>query len=115
MANVKTLRVWNVGMDIVEAVGRLAGMLPKMGAGELRSQMMRAAISIPSNIAEGAGRGSDREFKRFVGIALGSCRELETQLGIVQQLGLGEQVLCAQLVEQVDYEGRMLRRLMQVL
>ena len=115
MPNVRSLRVWCLGMEIVEGVEQLVARLPRTGAGELRSQMTRAAISIVSNVAEGAGRGSDRDFKRFVGIALGSCRELETQLEIVKVLGVGEAEQIAEILEKVDHEGRMLRRLSQTL
>ncbi len=115
MSNVKNLRVWQLGMQIVGGIHALAAKLPRTGMGGLKDQMIRAAISIPSNVAEGSCRGSDVEFRRFVGIALGSCRELETQLEIVRQLDVGDQVQCEQLVEQVDHEGRMLRRLMQAL
>ena len=75
--------------------------------------MVQAAISGPSNIAEGAGRGSDREFKRFLSIALGSCRELDTQIEIARRLKVAEEAVIERVAERVDYECRMLVRLIK--
>ena len=68
----------------------------------LRDQMVRASTSIPSNIAEGAERGSDREFRRFLSIAKGSCGELRTQLYIAQRSG----ALAAEAVQPLIQESR---------
>ena len=67
-------------MAIVEVVYRLARALPKEEIYGLRSQMTRAAVSIASNVAEGSSRTSEKDYRRFLEIALGSCFELETQL-----------------------------------
>lgn len=74
-------------MDLVEAVYLLSGQLPDTEKFGLQSQIRRSTVSIPSNIAEGCGRASDKEFARFLEIALGSAFELETQLIIGQRLG----------------------------
>lgn len=83
MRNFKNLTVWQKGMNLVKEVYFLGKYLPNNEKFGLYSQMTRAAVSIPSNIAEGCGRQSDKEFKRFLEIALGSAYELETQLLLV--------------------------------
>jgi len=113
MAYVKELRVWHVGIQIVGEIRELVDSLPRNGVGDLKNQMVRAAISIPSNVAEGAGRESDREFRRFLRIAMGSCQELETQIEIVRLLGIGDRMVVERLVDRVDHEGRMLRCLLR--
>ena len=74
-------------MDLVAAIYQVSKLLPTSEQFALTSQMKRAAISIPSNIAEGAARDSTKEFLRFLAIARGSLAELETQLQIAQRLG----------------------------
>ena len=83
----KDLILWQRAMDLVVEVYALIKKLPKEELFGLSSQMRRAAVSIPSNIAEGYGRHSQRELLRFLTIAVGSTSELETQLIICQQLG----------------------------
>jgi four helix bundle protein len=80
MHNFKELIVWQKGRELVMVVYALLAKLPSSEQYGLTSQMKRAVCSIPSNIAEGAGRGSDKDFLRFLDIANGSAFELETQL-----------------------------------
>ena len=87
MRNYKELIVWQKSMLLVEEVYRLVKKLPKEETYVLSDQIRRAVISIPSNIAEGNGRESEKEFLRFLAIAQGSNAELETQLIICQRLG----------------------------
>ena len=82
-----SLLVWQEGMNIVELVYQITSTFPSSEKFGLISQMQRCAVSIPSNIAEGAARGSDKEFARFLKIARGSLSELETQLLISERLG----------------------------
>jgi len=82
----KDLDVWKYSMDLVEEIYRLTYKFPDSERYGLTSQIRRAAISIPSNIAEGAGRKSDKELIQFVSIALGSLTELETQYLIAVRL-----------------------------
>jgi four helix bundle protein len=82
------LDVWQDAMMLVEAVYRLTGVFPDSERFGLVAQMRRAAISIPSNIAEGAARRSTAEYLRFLSIARGSLAELDTQLQISTRLGL---------------------------
>jgi four helix bundle protein len=86
--NHQELKVWQVGMDLAEACYRLSARLPKEDRYGLMSQMRRAAISVPANIAEGAARESTADFARFVSIARGSLSELETHIILAERLGL---------------------------
>ena len=87
MKNHKELIVRQKSMLLVEEIYRLVKILPKEETYALSDQMRRAVISIPSNIAEGNGRESEKEFLRFLSIAQGSNAEIETQLLICQRLG----------------------------
>lgn len=80
------LKVWQAAMDLVTRVYRLSGRFPKDEMYGLTSQLRRAAVSIPSNIAEGKGRSSDRELTQFLCHARGSLFEIETQLEIAERL-----------------------------
>jgi four helix bundle protein len=84
--NYRDLIVWQKAMDLVVEIYRLTKALPKEEIYGLTQQMRRAAVSIPSNIAEGQGRGSGQEMIRYLRIAYGSLRELETQSEITERL-----------------------------
>lgn len=77
---------WQKAMALVEEIYRLSKQFPKEETYGLRTQIRRAAVSIPSNIAEGQGRDTVREFVRFLSIARGSIQELQTQLVLAQRL-----------------------------
>lgn len=87
MRNFRTLDIWKNGIEIVKQIYALCDNLPSEEKFGLKSQITRASVSIPSNIAEGCSRNSDIEFKRFLEIAMGSLFETETQLIISQELG----------------------------
>jgi four helix bundle protein len=87
MKSHKDLDVWKKSMDMVVNIYRLTRQFPSDEQYGLSSQIRRSAISIPSNIAEGAARSSDKEFKQFLYIALGSAAEVETQLILTEKLG----------------------------
>ena len=76
----KDLTVWQKSFSLVSEVYKLTEQLPKEEIFGLSSQIRRCAVSIPSNIAEGQQRNNSREYRQFLGIAKGSCAELETQL-----------------------------------
>jgi len=84
------LDVWRDAMDLVALVYRFTAALPDEERYGLSSQMRRAAVSVPSNIAEGAARRSAAELIRFLSIARGSLAELDTQILLVEQLGLAQ-------------------------
>lgn len=90
MTNFRNLKIWQKGMELVMDVYKLTEILPREEKFGLRGQITRAVISIPSNIAEGSSRSSEKDFKRFLEISLGSAFELETQLIIIQKLKLIE-------------------------
>ena len=81
------LQVWQLGMRLVKDIYQLTCRLPDSEKFALCSQMQRAAVSIPSNIAEGAARSGNKEFLHFLSIARGSLCELETQVIISSELG----------------------------
>ena len=83
----KNMDVWKLSMDLVTNVYGIASKFPAEERFGLAQQMRRAAVSIPSNISEGAARKSANEFIQFLYIALGSLAELETQLNICERLG----------------------------
>ncbi|MFH1049447.1 MAG: four helix bundle protein [bacterium] len=88
MTEFKKFKIWQKGMDLVLLIYELSKKLPNDEKYAIRSQITRAAFSIPSNIAEGSSRSSQKELKRFLEIALGSAYELETQLLCIQKLEL---------------------------
>ena len=88
--NHKELDVWKKSMDLVALIYKLSSSFPEAEKFGLTSQIRRAAVSVPSNIAEGAGRKGDKEFVQFLHIALGSLSELETQYLIAVRLNYTE-------------------------
>ena len=84
----KDLDVWGKSMNLVENIYSVTLKFPKDEQYGLTSQMRRCAVSVPSNIAEGAARGSNKEFVQFLYIALGSLSELETQSILAKRLKL---------------------------
>jgi four helix bundle protein len=84
----KKLDVWKLSMELSGVVYRLTATYPSEEKFGLVSQMRRAAVSIPSNLAEGAARSSSNEFRNFLSFARSSLSELDTQLDLSQQLGL---------------------------
>jgi four helix bundle protein len=83
----RSLRAWELGMELTQAIYKLAAELPPDERYGLTSQMKRAAASIPMNLAEGYGRGG-REFVRFISIAYGSLLELETAIDLAGRVGM---------------------------
>ncbi len=86
----KDLEVWKKSIGLVKSIYQITKNFPKEEIYGLTSQIKRAAISIPSNIAEGCARNSDKELIQFIYISLGSLAELETQLIISKELGYFE-------------------------
>ena len=101
MHNYKKLHIWQDGINLARKVYEIAGTFPSHEKYGIVSQMTRAAVSIPSNIAEGAGRNSNKDFANFLGIALGSLFELHTQITICKQIGYIDHETVKQLEEQI--------------
>jgi four helix bundle protein len=81
------LEAWKFSMQLVKAVYQMTSDFPAEERYGLAQQMRRAAVSIPSNIAEGAGRNGAKEYLHFIGVARGSLAELETQMQLAVMLG----------------------------
>jgi four helix bundle protein len=114
-SNYKQLRVWQNGMELTKWVYRLTRSFPKHEMFGLSSQVQRAAVSIPANIAEGHTRGTTKEFLRFVTIAHGSLAELETLLLVANELEYIHTENPAELTGLCNSTGRMLGALRRAL
>jgi len=88
--NFKLLKIWQLGMEITEEIYKISSNFPTDERFGWVSQIRRCSVSVPSNIAEGSGRGTDKDFKHFLEIALGSVYELETQLILSERLGISK-------------------------
>jgi four helix bundle protein len=107
------LKVYQESLDMVLSLYQLTATFPNDEKFGLTSQIRRAGISIPSNIAEGAARQSNKEFIRFLYISLGSAAEIETQLEIARRLGLIKNDI--NVTEKIIYIKRMLIKLIESL
>ncbi|MCG8379465.1 MAG: four helix bundle protein, partial [Proteobacteria bacterium] len=106
--NFRDLEVWKLGKTIVKDVYGITAYFPKSEMYGLVSQMRRASISIPSNIAEGFNRYHNKEYRQFLYIALGSCAEFETQLEIATELGFLKLKPKDEIIEKINHENGML-------
>jgi four helix bundle protein len=101
----RDLLIWQRSIELTVAIYELTVAFPKEELYGLRSQLQRAAVSVPSNIAEGYGRRSKGEFLQFLGIARGSNYEVQTQLVISRKLRIGQEparLTCEDLSLQVE-------------
>ena len=104
MKNFKGLKIWQKGVDISIKSYKLISSSPKEEKYGLSSQITRAAVSIPSNIAEGSSRSSEKDYNRFIEMSLGSTFELETQLLISAAVNLGNSEVRNELLKDLDEE-----------
>jgi four helix bundle protein len=111
----RDLNVWQLGMDVAEQVYALTKAFPDCERFGLVSQLRRAAVAVPANIAEGNARSSTKEYLRHLSIAIGSLAEVETFLDLALRLRYGQSSTIQKLVEQVAEERRMLRGLQRSL
>ena len=112
MKDFRDLKVWQRAHCLVLEVYRYTEQFPRHEAYGLRSQVRRAAASIPANLAEGCGRGTDGDFGRFVQVAMGSASELEYHVLLCRELGFFEADVEALLQERVVEVKRMLAGLL---
>ncbi len=107
----RDLEVWKLSIDFVKEMYVVTNGFPPAEIYGLTNQMRRAAVSIPSNIAEGQGRNSSKEFRQFLAISLGSTAELETQLIISNNIGYIEGGELNNLLEKLDRIRKMIKGL----
>ena len=115
MQDYRKLRVWQAAHQLAIDVYALPAYLLKPECWPLRDQVLRSAISIPSNIAEGAGRGSNADFSRFCWHSMGSCNELESQLHLASDLKFIPPQIHRQLADDVVSVRQQLTRFIQTL
>ena len=115
MRNFKELKIWQKGFEIAVDTYKLAETFPATERFSLTQQATRAAVSIPSNIAEGSSRSSEKDYNRFLEISLGSSFELETQLLIAGAVNYGDKELRDEILKDVDEEQKMLISFMKKL
>lgn len=108
MRNFKQLLIWQKGFQLAVDAFKLVASFPKEEKFSLSNQITRAAVSIPSNIAEGSSRSSEKDYNRFLEISLGSSYELETQLLISSAVNYGEEALRSTLLQSIQEEQKML-------
>ncbi len=108
MRGYRDLRAWQQAMELVTEIYKATRAFPKYELYGLVAQLRRAAVSAPSNLAEGHGRNSKNEFRQFIGQARGSLSEVEIQLEIARNLGYLERASADALLECADAVGKML-------
>ena len=108
MKNYKELNVWRQGIELVKRTYEVSQLLPKEEKFGLISQMTRAAVSIPANIAEGSSRESDKDYARFLQIALGSAFELQTYFVIISEMSWSDTAIVEELQKLLDQEIKMI-------
>jgi len=115
MRNYRELQVWQKAMEVGVATYELTKHLPSQEKFGLVSQMNRAAVSISSNVAEGGSRSTNKDFARFLEIALGSTYELESQVVLCERIGLVKSDDPKKLLELINEEQRILTVFIQKL
>jgi four helix bundle protein len=108
MHKYKELKIWKEGMLLAQMTYKVASLFPNHEQYGLTSQIKRAVVSIPSNIAEGAGRSSNKEFSHFLCIAMGSAFELETQLMLARDFDFISKAQFEEIWNQVNKVQRMI-------
>lgn len=111
MHNYKKLQVWMDAIDIAVDVYSVTSKFPKEEIYGITSQLRRSAVSVPSNIAEGSGRNTTGEFNQFLGIAVGSSYELETQLIISERLNYCKSEEVNPILEKINMNQKMMYKL----
>lgn len=109
----ENLDVWQKSIDLVIDVYKIAGLLPKEELYALSDQIRRAAVSVPSNIAEGQQRMSAKDFIRFLAVSKGSLGELKTQIIVAQRLGYFTDEQAQPVLDKCDEIGRMVNGLIR--
>jgi four helix bundle protein len=111
----RDLLVWQRAMELVILVYRVSSEFPRQETYGLTSQIRRASISVPSNIAEGYGRATRKEYLQFLSIAQGSLKELETQAILAERLNYATTAQVEKLLAEAERVGKMLGSLIRSL
>ncbi|GAI86522.1 unnamed protein product [marine sediment metagenome] len=111
----KDLNIWKRSIEVVEDIYKITKNFPKEEIYGLTSQLRRSAVSIPSNIAEGFARFSNKEYKQFLFISLGTCAEFSTQIIIALRLGYFENKKADKLLNEIDEISKMTMSLIKKL
>ncbi len=111
----RDLLVWQKALDLTILIYRLSEGFPRTEVYGLTSQVRRASVSVPSNIAEGYGRGSRKEYLQFLSIAQGSLKELETQTIVAQRLNYATVAQADRVLSESEVVGKMLGSLIRSL
>ncbi|MGI8636830.1 MAG: four helix bundle protein [Segetibacter sp.] len=115
MRNFRELKIWQKGFEIAVDTYKITASFPSSEKFGISSQITRAAVSIPSNVAEGSSRKSEKDYHRFVEISLGSSFELETQILIAKAVGLNQNIGYDNLLSKINEEQKMLASFMNSL
>lgn len=113
--NFRKLTIWKKGIELAKVTYATTKIFPKSGIYSLSSQMQRCSVSIPSNIAEGTSKGTDRHFIQFLETALGSAFEWETQLIVAYEIGYISEKTFKDLERKVQAMQGMITRFMESL
>ena len=111
----KTLKIWKRGMALAKRIYECTALFPKSEQYNLTSQMQKSAVSVPSNIAEGSQRTSDKEFAHFIDIARGSLAELETQVLLASEFNFIKDAEVSELEKEIDELNRMIYKFCETL
>ena len=115
MRNFRKLDIWSGSIKLCKAIYLFSGQLPKEEQYGIVSQIKRASVSIPSNIAEGASRKSEKEYSRFLEIAIGSSFEVENLLVLTQELGFATNEQVQPVLEQLESVQKRINALISVI
>jgi four helix bundle protein len=115
MRNFRNMIIWNQGIDLAVRTYEIVKLFPKEELYGLRSQMTRAGVSVPSNIAEGCSRSSEKDFCRFLEMALGSAFEIETDLIIAQKIGYLKTEMISDYVSFLHSEQKQINKLINTI
>ena len=113
MHNFKELNIWKQSMDIAVDVNRLVDSMPKHHIWGLGSQLLKTAVSVPSNIAEGCGRKTNEQFLYFLNVALASTFELETQIILAVRFETVESIKADEVLKKIEAVQKMTNKLVE--
>ncbi|MFT5306635.1 MAG: four helix bundle protein [Chitinophagales bacterium] len=113
MRNFRTLIIWKTGIEIAKEAYLVAGLLPKDERFRIIDQLTRASVSISLNIAEGCSRRSEKEYRHYLSIAMGSAFEVETILKIILELNMVAKAKLEKLIQLLEEEERMLNTIIR--